>query len=156
MKKYMALPILALLLLTVSASAGYHGKKGWYWWENETTVKEVGVTPEQMTKINEIQAKHNAALEKAVATYKKKEKDYWTVKSDPKASNADVIKAFDVMWNAKYKMKRIDLDTTLDVRAVLTPEQVTKLNQIREEHIKKMQEKWIEKKENKQQKMNNQ
>lgn len=149
MKKYMALPLFALLLLTVSASAGYHGKKGWYWWDNDTIVKDLGVTPEQMTKIKEIQAKYQPAADKTAATYKEKKDAYWKVKSDPKTSKADVIKAFDVMWDAKYKMKRVDLDTKLDVKAVLTPEQVTKLDQIRQEHIKEMKAKWKDKREKK-------
>jgi Spy/CpxP family protein refolding chaperone len=140
MKRYIALPILALFLLTISASAGYHGVKGWNWWDNEATVKELGVTPEQITKLKEVQAKYQPALDKAVKTYQEKQDAYWTVKSDPKSSKADVIKAFDVMWDAKYKMKRIDLDRKLDAKAVLTPEQVTKLQEIREQHKEQMKQ----------------
>lgn len=146
MKKYMALPLFVLLLLTVSASARYHGMKGWAWWDNDTIVKDLGVTPEQMTKIKEIDAKYKPAFDKTTATYEQKKDAYWKVKSDPQASKPDVIKAFDVMWDAKYKMMRVDLDRKLDAKAVLTPEQITKLDQIRTEHIKKMKEKWKEKK----------
>jgi len=149
MKRYIALPILALLILTVSASAKYHGKRGWNWWDNEATVKELGITPEQTTKLEEVQAKYQPDLDKAVKTYEEKKEAYWTVKSDPKSSKADVIKAFDVMWDAKYKMKRIDLDRKLDAKAVLTPEQITKLQEIRKQHKEqmkqKMKKKWKDK-----------
>jgi Spy/CpxP family protein refolding chaperone len=140
MKRYIALPILALFLLTVAADAKYHGKGGWNWWDNEATVKELGITPEQKTKLKEVQEKYQPALDKAVKTYEEKKEAYWTLKSDPESSKADVIKAFDVMWDAKYKMKRIDLDRKLDAKAVLTPEQVTKLQEIRKQHKKQMKE----------------
>lgn len=151
MKKYMTLPILALLLLTVSASAGYHGKKGWNWWDNEATVKEVGLTPEQVTEIKQVEAKYQPAIDEAVATYKEKKDAYWKAKSDPQASKADVIKAFDVMWDAKYKMKRAKLDMKLDTKAVLTPEQITKLQELKKQHMKRWKQRMDKKKKMKDQ-----
>jgi len=138
MKKYMILPLLLVILISFSANAGAWGKKGWQWWDNEPIVKELGLSEDQSAKAKEISAKFDPILQKSNENYMEKKKAYKEAKSNPDASRGDVIKAFDSMWESKYKMMRIKLDRYLDMKEVLTPEQVTKLSEIRKEHKEKM------------------
>jgi len=134
----MILPLLLVILVSFSANAGAWGKKGWQWWDNGPIVKELGLSEDQSAKAKEISAKFDPILQKSNENYMEKKKAYKDAKSNPNASTGDVIKAFDSMWESKYKMMRIKLDRDLDMKEVLTPEQVTKLSEIKKEHKEKM------------------
>jgi Spy/CpxP family protein refolding chaperone len=134
----MILPLLLVILVSFSANAECGGNKGWQWWENEPIEKELGLSQDQLAKTKEISTKFDSMLEEAGKNYNEKKTAYRDAKSNPDASKGDVIKAFDSMWDSKYKMMRIKLDRDLDMKGVLTPEQVTKLSEIKKEHKEKM------------------
>jgi len=142
MKKYMILPLLLVILISFSASTESWGNKDWQWWEDGAIGKELGLSEDQLAKTKEISAKFNPMLKKAGRNYYEKRTAYQDAKSNPDTSTGDVIKAFDSMWDSKYKMMRIKLDRDLEIKAVLTPEQVNKLNEIRKAHKEKMMKKY--------------
>jgi len=141
MKKFMILPLLFVILVSFSANAAGPGKRDWQWWNIESIVKELGLSEDQSAKTKEISSKFEPILKEANGNYIEKKTAYKDAKSNPDASRGDVIKAFDSMWDSKYKMMRIKLDRDLDMKEILTPEQVTKLNEIRKEHREKMMKK---------------
>ncbi|MEQ9619847.1 MAG: Spy/CpxP family protein refolding chaperone [Deltaproteobacteria bacterium] len=146
MKRLLILPILLFLIFSASANAGHHWHKDGHWWNDEATVKKLELTDEQTSQIKEIEATYSPALDKAAETFKENKTAFKKVMSDPASSKADVIKAFDVMWDSKYKMKRVMLDMKLDVKTVLTPEQITKLVEMKQKHKEEMKKKWDNKK----------
>ncbi len=138
MKKFIILPLLLVILVSFSANAECSGKRSWQWWDNESTAKELGLSEDQSVKLNEISSKFDPILKEANENFMKQRTTYKDAKANPDASRGSVIKAFDSMSDSKYKMKRIKLDRDLDMKEVLTPEQVTKLSEIRKEHKEKM------------------
>ena len=142
MKRLSIVPLLLFLFFSVSASASHHWHGDSYWWNDESFVQQLQLTDDQTSQIKEIEGKYKPALDKAAETYKGNKEAYKKVMSDPASSKADVIKAFDVMWDSKYKMKRTKLDMKLDVKSVLTPEQINKLVEIKQKHMEEMKKKW--------------
>ena len=141
MKRFMILPLLLVVLVSFSANAKMHGKKDWNWWQSEKMTKQIDLTEEQQTQLNDIAAKYDPALTEAREDFMAKKTAYKDAKTNKATSDADVIKAFDVMWDAKYKMKRIKLDRGLEMRTVLTQEQITQLKEIKQAHKEKMMKK---------------
>ncbi|MEE8044318.1 MAG: hypothetical protein V3T32_04215 [Thermodesulfobacteriota bacterium] len=141
MKRLMILPLLLVMLVSLSANAKGWGKRDWQWWQNESIVTELNLSEDQVTKTNEISTKFDPILKEANENFIEKKTAFRDAQSNPDDSRGDVIKSFDSMWDSKYKMKRIKLDRELDMKEVLTPEQVTKLGEIRKEHKEKMMRK---------------
>ena len=141
MKKYLILPLLLVLFVSFSASAKGPGKRDWQWWQNEKITSEIDLSQDQSTQLNDIAAKFEPTITAAREDYDTKRTAFSDAKSNPTASSGDVIKAFDTMWDSKYKMKRIKLDRGLEMKSVLTPEQVTKLAEIKQAHKEKMMKK---------------
>lgn len=141
MKRLMLLPLLLVVLVSFSANAAHHERKDWDWWTNEEIAKKMDLSEDQQTQLNDIAAKFEPAYTEAKANYMEKKKAYKDVKSNKEASNADVIKAFDVSSDAKYKMKRVKLDRYLEMKAVLTQEQATELCDMKKAKKGKMMKK---------------
>ncbi len=142
MKRFMILPLLLVVLVSFSADAKMHGKKDWNWWQSEKITSQIDLTEDQKTQLNDIEAKYDPALTEARENFMAKKTAYKDAKTNKATSDADVIKAFDVMWDAEYKMKRIKLDRGLEMRSVLTQEQITQLKEIKQAHKEKMMKKY--------------
>jgi hypothetical protein len=133
MKRFIAFPLLLILLVSLTAAhAECHGKKGWNWWKVGKIAQDVGVSADQQTQLDEIAAKFDPILTDAGDNLDKNMTAYKKAKSNKATSSADVIKAFDTMWDSMYKMKRVKLDRFLEIREVLTQEQITKLSEIKQ------------------------
>lgn len=139
MKRFIALPLLLVLLVGLtSAHAQCRGKKDWNWWKVGKITQDLGVSADQQTQLDAIAAKFDPILTEAGETYYKNKTAYKEAKVNKETSSADVIKAFDTMWDSKYKMKRVKLDRSLEMREVLTQEQITKLGEIKQAKKDKM------------------
>lgn len=150
MKRFMILPLMLVLFVSFSAAdAAHHKGKSWDWWKNEKIATAIDLTEDQKTQLNDIAAKYEPALTEAKDDYKAKKTAYKDAKSNKATSDADVIKAFDVMWDAKYKMKRVKLDQKLEMRQVLTQEQIDTLKQMKEDRKEKKMKKYHKKSEEK-------
>ncbi len=141
MKRLMILPLLLVVLVSFSANAAGPGKKDWSWWKKDKIVERLNLSEDQQTQINDIAVKFDPIYTEASNNTKEKMTAYKEAKSNKATSNADVIKAFDTMWDSKYKAKRIKLDRSLEMREVLTQDQVTALSDIMQAHKDKMMRK---------------
>ena len=142
MKKYIVLPLLLVLVIAASANAKHgHGQDVWKWWENDDITEQINLTGEQSEQIRGIYESYKPRLEKLGNTYREKKTAYYGVMSNPEADRAKVLRAFDAMSEAKYEAYRAKLDMKLDMRQVLTPDQINGVNDIveswREKHYKK-------------------
>lgn len=137
----MILPLLLIVLVSFSANAAHHEKKGWNWWENDKIVERLNLSEDQQTQINDIAAKFDPIYTEARNNTNEKKAAYKEAKLNKATSNADVIKAFDTMWDVKYKAKRIKLDRSLEMREVLSQEQLNSLSEIMQAHKGKMMRK---------------
>lgn len=138
MKRLMILPLLLVVLVSFSANAANHERKEWKWWESEKIVEKLNLSKDQQTQLNDIATKFEPAYTEAKTNAMEKKTAYKQAKTNKETSSGDVIKAFDVSSDAKYKMKRVKLDRYLEMRDVLTQEQVTELSEIKKAHKKMM------------------
>lgn len=129
MKRFMILPLLLIMLVSVTAQAGGTGKNDVRWWQVGKIASDLELSDDQINQLNNIDAKFKPILEKARDNFDTNQEAFLKAKSDKVTSSADVIKAFDTMWDSKYKMKRVKLDMFLKMREVLTQDQLTKLQE---------------------------
>lgn len=141
MKRLMILPLLLVVLVSFSANAAHHERKDWNWWQVKEIAEKLNLSEDQQTQLNDIETKYEPAYTEAKATYTEKKTAYKEAKLNKETSSADVIKAFDASSDAKYKMKRVKLDRSLEMRDVLTQEQVTELSEIKKSQKRKMMKK---------------
>jgi hypothetical protein len=133
MKRFIAFPLLLILLVGLTpAHAECRGKKNWNWWKVGKITQDLGVSADQQTQLDEIAAKFDPILTNAGENLDKNITAYKEAKSNKATSSADVIKTFDTMWDSMYKTKRVKLDRSLEMRDVLTQEQITKLSEIKQ------------------------
>ena len=141
MRKYLILPLMLVMLTTASAFAAHHKKGDWKWWENEEITTQINLTEEQSTEIEGIYESYEPKLEELRATAKEQKKAYYDTMLNSEAPRDEVIGAFDAMSEAKYAAKRAKLDMKLDMREVLSPEQIDEVNEIAREWKEKKKEK---------------
>jgi len=137
----MILPLLLVVLVSFSANAANHERKEWNWWQHKEIAEKLNLSEDQQNQLSDIAAKYEPAYTEAQTTSKEKRTAFMEAKTNKATSSADVIKAFDAASDAKYKMKRVKLDRSLEMRDVLTQEQVTGLSDIKKSHKKKMMKK---------------
>lgn len=143
MKRFTLLSIVPLVLVAFSAY-GYpygkgHGK--WLWWKDAAIVQDLKLNDKQKTEIDEISTTYQQKLEEMRPGVNEKRKVFMEAMGNPDSTREQIVKAYDEMWDTKYKMKKAMLEMKLDIRAVLTSDQITKLNQIKEQHKKEMMQK---------------
>ena len=128
--------------MSASAFAGHgHGKGDWKWWENEKITQEVNLTDQQSAELERIYQSYEPRLQELRATVKEKKSAYYDTLSNAEAPRGDVISSFDALSEAKYDAKRAKLDMKLDMRQVLSPEQIDGVN----EYVQNWKEKHREK-----------
>lgn len=142
MRKYIVLPLLLVLVMSASAFAKHgHGKGVWKWWENDKITKEIDLTEQQSAELESIYESYKPRLEELGGTYEEKQTAFYNTMSNPEAPRGDVISAFDAMSKAEYDARKLKLD----MRRVLSPEQINGVNEFvqrwREKHHEKYQEK---------------
>jgi Spy/CpxP family protein refolding chaperone len=143
MRRVMLLSIVPLVLFAFSAYGYQHGKGHgkWLWWKDTSIVEEVKLDDKQKTEIDEISSTYKGKLEEMRPGVDEKREAFMGAMGNPDSTREEIMKAFDEMWDTKYKMKKAMLEMKLDIRAVLTPDQIKKLNQIKEQHTQEMMEK---------------
>jgi Spy/CpxP family protein refolding chaperone len=143
MKRFTLLSIVPLVLLAFSAYGYPHGKGHgkWLWWKDATIVEDLKLNDKQKTEIDEISTTYKQKLEEMRPGVNEKRKAFTEAMGNPDSTREQIMKTYDDMWNTKYKMGKEMLEMKLDIRAVLTPDQITKLNQIKEQHKQEMMQK---------------
>ena len=149
MKRLIILPLLLVVLVSFSANAAGPCKKGWHWWDSTEIAEKLSLSEDQQTQLKDIAAKFDPIYTEAKTNYTEKKTAYIQAKANKETSSADVIKAFDTSWDSKYKMKRVKLDSYLEMRDVLTQEQLTTLSDIKQAHRNKMMKEHHEMKDKK-------
>jgi Spy/CpxP family protein refolding chaperone len=143
MRRFILFSIVPLVLFAFSAYGYQHGKGHgkWLWWKDTTIVEELKLSDKQKTEIDEISTTYKQKVEEMRPGVDEKRKVFKEAMGNPASTNEEIIKAYDDMWDTKSRMKKTMLEMKLDIRAVLTPDQITKLNQIKEQHKQEMMQK---------------
>ncbi|HEX9666891.1 MAG TPA: Spy/CpxP family protein refolding chaperone [Thermodesulfobacteriota bacterium] len=140
MKRFILFSIVPLVLFAFSAYGYQHGKGHgkWLWWKDPSIVEELKLDDKQKTEIDEISSTYKGKLEEMRPGVDEKRKAFKQAMGNPDSTRDEITKAYDEMWDTKHRMKKVMLEMKLDIRGVLTPDQITKLNQIKEQHKQEM------------------
>jgi len=137
MKKLSILTLLLVFLFAAGASARYHHGYGMHsWWENEETVKSVGLTDEQLTELKKIDESYKGKFGKLDEDMKKLHMELRALMNDPKTSDKDMTAKHNEMMSKKDEKMSLQFEKKLKMRGVLKPDQIVKLSEIKKEHMK--------------------
>jgi Spy/CpxP family protein refolding chaperone len=115
-------------VLAVPSQAVAQGR----WWQSERFQKELGLTKEQITRIDGIYQSTTPLLRAQKEAFDRREEKLSKVLADPKSDEAMVVQATDRLEAARNEMGRTRTLMIFRIRRVLTDEQHLKLNQMHE------------------------
>lgn len=131
--------VIALVFGAVSyAYAGKHGhhmdKKEW--WNKEEVVKELGLTSEQVTNIDDIDKSYDSKFESLHSDMMEAYKGFKETMMAPGSTDAQITEKHDEMLKVKNDLKKLKLEKKLRIRSVLKEDQITKLYEMKKSHWK--------------------
>ena len=135
MRRYAILGYLVVMAVVLSSSAFAfthgHMMSGKEWWKNEDNVKQLNLTMDQITKINDIdksyEGKFKTIHDDAMTSYN----DFKTTMKDPKASDEQIIAKHKAMLEQMNNIKNIELERKLRIRDVLNDKQRAELAEMK-------------------------
>ena len=133
---------LSAVVLALPAVASAQGR----WWQSDRFQKELGLTPEQITRIEGIYQSARPLLRAQKEAFDRREDKLSKVIADPKSDEAMVVQATDRLEAARNEMGRTRTLMIFRIRRVLTDEQHVKLNEMHE-HDRKEREREREQRE---------
>lgn len=95
--------------------------------------EEIGLTEDQQAKLREMHVKHQVTMADARADVQKARIKLQAIRTDERASEADVMKAIDALSEARASIEKMRYGFQQDCKAVLTPQQMDKLDQLRQD-----------------------
>jgi Spy/CpxP family protein refolding chaperone len=102
------------------------------WWQSERFQKELGLTKEQITRIEAIYQSATPLLRAQKEAFDRREEKLSKILADPKSDEAMVVQATDRLEAARNEMGRTRTLMIFRIRRVLTDEQHLKLNAMHE------------------------
>ena len=106
------------LALTMTAQ----GRANYPWW-NSPIREDLGLTPDQSTKIRQIVRSYRARLLDARNNMNKAEQELEDVMNDPEVNPKDAQQVINRVATARAESSRVFLEMSLQLRSVLTLEQ---------------------------------
>jgi len=106
----------------------HFGGPGGKWWANPEMVKRLGITPEQLKKMDDVLQQSRLRLIDLNATLEKEEVMMEGLMRGPQLEDAKILPAVDRIAQARAELEKANARLMLGIRHVLTPEQWEKLN----------------------------
>src|SRR5687768_1694768 len=127
--------VLSAIVLGLPGAASAQGR----WWQSDRFKKELGLTQEQITRIEGIYQGALPLLRAQKEAFDRREEKLSKVIADPKSDEASVVQASDRLEAARNEMGRTRTLMFFRIRRVLSDEQLVKLN-VMHEHDRKERE----------------
>ena len=143
MKRVSIFSFLLVFVLSAAVFANQRGHKGGKmhkWWENEEVVKDLNLSEEQLKGINEIYASSIDQFKALHGEVKDMYKELREMMGDPKATVESLTSKHDALIAKKGELKKLEFQKKLNIRGVLTDDQIIKLSEIKKEHWKTYKE----------------
>ena len=140
MTKFASLFVVTFLLLSFVAYGfpgkhqGRHGKT--QWWNNAEVLEQLELTGQQKSKIDEIASSNEETLTNLHTQLRASYKEFKESMRNPNSTKDEILSKYDQAEKTRKELSRLKIETTLDIREVLSPEQITKLFDIKEQHWK--------------------
>jgi Spy/CpxP family protein refolding chaperone len=120
--------VLSAIVLAVPDAALAQGR----WWQSDRFQKELGLSKEQITRIEGIYQSATPLLRAQKEAFDRREEKLSKILADPKSDEAMVVQATDRLEAARNEMGRTRTLMIFRIRRVLTDEQHLKLNKMHE------------------------
>ena len=120
--------VLSAIVMAVPEVASAQGR----WWQSDRFQKELGLTKEQITRIEGIYQSATPLLRAQKEAFDRREEKLSKILADPKSDEAMVVQATDRLEAARNEMGRTRTLMIFRIRRVLTDEQHLKLNAMHE------------------------
>lgn len=129
----------ALFIAAVFSVAAYsyphkHGMGHKDWWDNDQYVKELNLTDEQVTSINDIDKSYDSKFESLHEQLMKSYEAYKVSMYDPAATDKQITEKHNEMLTKKMELKKLKLEKKLRIRSVLNNEQIAKMGEMKKQH----------------------
>jgi Spy/CpxP family protein refolding chaperone len=114
---------------------GLHGLPHGLWWKNPMLVQQIGITPDQEKKMDDILQQSRLQLIDLKANVERQEVLLRPMLDANPPDTAQVLAQVDKLAQARADLEKANARMLLGIRTVLTPDQWTKL-QDRREHMR--------------------
>jgi Spy/CpxP family protein refolding chaperone len=138
MTRFISLFVFTFLFLSFVAYSfpgkyqGRHGKT--QWWDNAEVLEQLELTGQQRSKIDEIASSNEEALNNLHTQLRASYKEFKESMRNPNSTEDEILSKYDRVEKSHKELSRLKIETTLDIREILSPEQITKLFDINEQH----------------------
>ena len=133
--------VLAALVLSAFAAYAFsekdrcrYGKK--HWWDKSKVVEQLELTDQQKTKIGEIAKSNKETMDNLHKQLGTSYKEFRKSMLNPNSTSDEILSMYDQVEKNRRELTKAKIGMTLEMREVLSPEQRTKLFDIKEQHWK--------------------
>lgn len=103
------------------------------WWKHPKAATELNLSPEQINKLDDIFIKYKSSMIDIKATIEHKELELGNLIDKDNVDDNAILKVADNLIAAKGELQKAVIRMVLDMKKVLTPDQVKKLKAFRDE-----------------------
>lgn len=129
--------ILFFLMVFVSSfSYGNDDDVQGKWWKHPNIAKELELTNDQQNRIEAIFSSYRPQMIELDSKLKEKEGKLRDTRRNPNSTREEISKLNDEVEGIRGNMRRVRVDMFLQIRDVLTPQQRTKLEEIKSKYGK--------------------
>jgi Spy/CpxP family protein refolding chaperone len=119
-----------LLMILMVTQAFAMGGKGDGQKRGEQFKKELNLTDQQVEKFRELK-KNRGEMKELKARFKESKKAFKEAMKNPASSQGDLQAKFEVFMKLREEFQRKKFARMLEKRAILTPEQIVKFNELK-------------------------
>ncbi|HEX3033972.1 MAG TPA: Spy/CpxP family protein refolding chaperone [Thermodesulfobacteriota bacterium] len=140
MNRVVSLSLITLFLFIVAFAAyAYPGKhRGWHgkfqWWKDAELAEQLKLTDQQKSELEGIASSNKENMENLYSELKTNYKEFWERMKDPNSTRDEILTVYNGLQNTHRELGKVKVEMALDMREVLSPEQITKLAEIKEQH----------------------
>jgi len=125
-----------LIVLVSSFSYGNNDDIQGKWWKHPKIAKELGLTNDQVNRIEAIFSSYRPQMIELDSKLKEKEVELRNTRRNPNSTREEISRLSDEVEGIRGNMRKIRVDMLLQIRDVLTPEQRAKLEEIKSRYGK--------------------
>jgi Spy/CpxP family protein refolding chaperone len=125
-----------LIVFVSSLSYGSDDDIQGKWWKHPKIAKELGLTNDQVNRIEAIFSSYRPQMIELDSKLKAKEEELKNTRRNPNSTREEISRLNDEVEDIRGNMRRVKVDMFLQIRDVLTPQQRAKLEEIKSRYGK--------------------
>ncbi len=125
-----------LIVFVSSLSYGSDDDIQGKWWKHPKIAKELGLTNDQVNRIEAIFSSYRPQMIELDSKLKAKEEELKNTRRNPNSTREEISRLNDEVEEIRGNMRRVKVDMFLQIRDILTPQQRAKLEEIKSRYGK--------------------